>query len=260
VADYYTRLYLRNAVSVNNEPLLDALNQLAGAMRLRWNKEGPWLQFRSVNYYDDRLKEVPHRLLARWAASRRQHGALPLDDLIEIARLSDIQLDSKLVAEGVRECFGLLEWDMARSGEFRPHLRYLGQLTPAQRQEAMSATGLRFTRLSLAQQQQFITRLGAHIRSLEQLASAVLRVEYTRPGGFRWEGPDGPTVSPVLERTREAALQAARRIDPQADAAQILPSERAVTVLYTWGSPDQGGGSLALRVTPDYSSQRCDSF
>jgi hypothetical protein len=260
VADYYTRLYPRSAVSVNKEPLLDVLNQLSGAMRLRWNKEGPWLQFRSVSYYDDRLKEVPNRFLACWAASRRQHGFLTLNDLIEIARLSDVQLDSKLVAEGIRECFGLLEWDLARSGEFRPHLRYLGELTPAQRQEALTARGLRFTRLSLAQQQQFMSRLGTHIRSLEQLASTLLRVEYTQPGGFRWEGPDGPTVSPVLAPTREAALQAARRIDPQADAAQILPSERAVTVLYTWGNPDLGGGLLAIRATPHYTRHRSDSY
>ena len=45
-------------------------------MRLRWNKDGSWLQFRSTSYYDDRLKEVPNRLLARWAARRRQSGMI----------------------------------------------------------------------------------------------------------------------------------------------------------------------------------------
>src|SRR5712692_2231601 len=40
VADYYPRLYPLRAASVQNRPLLEALNQLAAALRLRWNKEG----------------------------------------------------------------------------------------------------------------------------------------------------------------------------------------------------------------------------
>ena len=63
VADFYTRLYKPEAVSVQDRPLFDALNHLADTMRLRWHKEGSWLQFRSTSFYDDRLKEVPNRLL-----------------------------------------------------------------------------------------------------------------------------------------------------------------------------------------------------
>jgi hypothetical protein len=53
----------------------------------------------------------------------------------------------------------------------RPHLRYLARLTPEQRQQAMSATGLPFTGMSLAQQQQFMAfGLGdAPLRSLDEL-------------------------------------------------------------------------------------------
>ena len=260
VADYYTRLYPLSASSVRDQPLLDALNQIAPALRLRWNKDGNWLQFRSATFFADRLKEVPNRLLFRWAASRRQHGVLTLDDLIEIAQLSDAQLDSKVVAEGIKECFGLAEWDLARSGEFRPHLRYLAQFTRAQRQAALSDTGLAFNQMSLAQQQQFIARLGAELQSVEQLTNASVRVEYTQPGWFRWEGPQEPAPSPVRERTREAALSAARRIDPKIDAAQIVPTELAVTVLYTWGGPKTGGGSLGTRRTPSYTRVRTDHF
>jgi hypothetical protein len=262
VADYYTRLYPAAAVTLSSRPLSEALDQLADAMRLNWNKEGSWLQFRSISYYDDRLKEIPNRLLHRWAASRQQHGMLTLDDLIEIAHLSDAQLDSRIVAEGVKECYGLWEWDLARNranGEFRPHLRFLGELTPAQREEAMSATGLPFRRMSLAQQQQFIARVGPTLRSLEMLAGAALRVQYTQPGWFRWEAPGTLTVSPVLERKREDALKAVLRLDPRADGARIVPTELAITVLYTWGSQDLGRGSLAMRVTPQYTSVRADS-
>ena len=53
-------------------PLFEALNRVADGMRLRWNKDGEWLQFRSTSYFHDRLKEVPNRLLTRWAESPRR--------------------------------------------------------------------------------------------------------------------------------------------------------------------------------------------
>src|SRR5205823_4137931 len=133
VADYYTHLYKPEEISVQDRRLIDALNSLAGSMRMRWNRDSDWLEFRSASYYDDRLKEVPNRLLDRWSTARRQRGALTLDELIEIAELSDAQLDGTEMAEGARECFGLKEWNLARDGFLRPHLRYLAQFTPEQR-------------------------------------------------------------------------------------------------------------------------------
>jgi RNA polymerase sigma-70 factor (ECF subfamily) len=278
VADYYTRLYHPRDVSVQNQPLFDALNQLADAMRLRWNRDGEWLQFRSAGYYHDRLKEVPNRLLSRWAASRRKHGALMLDDLVEIAQLSDAQLDADEMAEGARLCFGLSEWDLARWRRFqRPHLRFLAELTAAQRLETMSATGLLFTRMSLAQQQRFISLAfeGRPLQSLEDLAGATLRVDYSLPGWYQWGSPDeenytrwvvplepGPRGRrvprpPVRERTRDAAILAVRRVDPQlrnallqamcradprvaaappSEEAQVFPSRLDLKIIYVPGA------------------------
>jgi hypothetical protein len=268
VADYYTRLYDQRAVSVEKRPLFEALNRLSDTLRLRWQKDVPrtgqtWLQFRSASFYDDRRKEVPNRLLFRWAASRRQHGVLPLDQLIELAQLSDAQLDSKTMAEGAKECFGLAEWVLAYRGEFRSHLRWLAELTPGQRQAALSPGGLDFTQMSLSQQQQFITQIGSGLHSLSELVKANLRLQYTRPGEFEWKMPDSKvpdtqTVSLVRERTREAALAAAQRINSQAVASEIVPTELALTMLFTWGNAQVGGGSLALRATPDYTSTRAD--
>src|SRR2546425_1138914 len=79
VADFYTRLYKPETLSIKDQPLYEALNHLADAMRLRWNREDGWLQFRSASFYNDRAKEVPNRLLSRWAAARREHGFLILD-------------------------------------------------------------------------------------------------------------------------------------------------------------------------------------
>jgi hypothetical protein len=279
VADYYTRLFKPEDVSVRNVPLFDAFNHLADAMHLRWTRDGggSWIQFRSASFFNDRLKEVPNCILLRWSASRRLHGALTLDDLVEIAQLSDAQLDAAEMAEGARECWGLDEWRLGCYRNMRPHLRFLAQLTPAQRQESTSAIGLPFTRMSLAQQQQFVAfALGEQpLRSLEELDGAALRVDYSLPGGFQWgdpgrnedlrwivpldPGPQGRRVLrlPVRERTREAALQALRRVDPKVrealwqerrrrdprlgaappdDEAEIFPTKLSMVILYLPGT------------------------
>src|SRR5581483_4826440 len=91
---------------------------------------GDWLQLRTTSYFNDRLKEVPNRLLNRWAASRRRNGALTVEDLVEIAQLTDAQLDSRTMAEGARLLYGLREWQLAGA---RRHWRYLAGFTPEQR-------------------------------------------------------------------------------------------------------------------------------
>jgi hypothetical protein len=282
VADYYTRLYKPDMVSVRGQTLFAALNQVGDTMRLRWNKDGDWLQFRSTSYYDDRLKEVPNRLLEQWAAVRRKQDGLRLDDLIEIAGLTDTQLGAAEMAEGAKECYGLAEWDLARNVLVLPGLRYLAGFTPEQRRKAQEPEGLSFTEMSLAQQQGFLARRWPAKRvgtntpntatppSLEELAGAVLRVDYRQPGWYEWRPPGpyllrwlvpvdpGPQVRlvprpKVRERTREAALQALRRVDPQvraavraaagrsdprllaepaSDAEQIVPTELNLTLIY----------------------------
>lgn len=270
-ADFYTRLVPLERVSVREAPLFEALNQLAAALRARWKQDGGWLQFRSVSFYDDRLKEVPNRLLHRWTAARDSEGVLPLEALLEIAQLSDAQLDADDMAEGARVCFGLEEWDLARHGEMRRHAPFLAQLTPAQRQEARSAAGLPFPKLSLAQQQQFLTLAplpkGEEHSLAELVATACLRLEYSQPGWFRRTvppagrsyHPDDPSLaclvpSPVRERTPEAALLAARRLDPEATAAQIVPSGLAVRLQFALGRPPEWGSTALVCVTPHGST------
>jgi hypothetical protein len=257
IADYYTRLYPPEAVSARSVPLFEALNQLTDTMGLRWNKNGAWLQFRSTTYYDDRLKEVPNRLLTRWAEARRRQGTLTLDHLIEIAQLSDAQLDAAAMAEGARECFGLHEWDLARHRSARQDWRFLAQLTPAQRQEAQSCDGLPFTKLTLPQQQQFIA-LAVPPRekepvTLEEIARATLSLAYTQPGAYEWRPPGRPawhSLAPSAAQapTREAALLAARRLDPQVQADQLVPTELAVSILYRCGSQPRAQLRV-LRIT-----------
>jgi hypothetical protein len=247
VADYYTRLYAPAPLSVRNQTLFDTLNRLADGMHLRWGlTDGNWLQFRSASYFHDRLKEVPNRLLSRLAASRQQHGALTLEELIEIAQLSDAQLDASGMAEGARACWGLAEWSLPRVKHLRAQLRYLSEFTPEQRRQAGTPEGLLFTRMTLAQQQGYLARA---FPPPEAVAGATLHVDYTLPGWFRWSPPGRACrPSPVHERTPQAALQAARLIDPQVDEAQIQPTRLDVTFLFT---PDPKSGSVRIVRTTD---------
>jgi hypothetical protein len=273
VADYYTRLYLPADVSVQNATLFDALNRLADRMRLRWNKEGEWLQFRSTSYFHDRLKEVPNRLLRRWVASRKQHGFLTLDDICEIVSLPPAQLDAEEMAEGARVLYGLMEWELfPRRGGLRPYLKHLAEFTPAQRQQMQTPPGLPFSRMTLAQQQGFLTlalgRDGNGTARLEHLAGAAMRVDYAVPGTYEWRSlPEEWRLSPgattpftaeallprLRERTRESALRAARQIDPQVSEAQIRPTEPVLTILYLPGpgSPLSVGGIHIARSSED---------
>jgi RNA polymerase sigma-70 factor (ECF subfamily) len=258
VGDYYTRLFPAAAVPGGEQRVYDLLNECADTLRLRWRKDEGWLQFRSATYFQDRLKEVPNRLLNRWAsarAARRRHsdtggqqGSLTLDELVEIAGLPDVQLDANDMAEGAKVLWGLEEWDLARSPKLRPHWRFLATLAPAQREEATGASGLVFTRLTLAQQQQFL-RLGlgtsAGSLGLQELAVAHLKIDYTVPGWFQWPAPGTPDPSfpgsvqhsVVREETRAAALAAARKLDPAVSDASVVPSSLDGMVIYTFGTP-----------------------
>jgi hypothetical protein len=146
-----------------------------------------------------------------------------------------------------------------------------------------SAEGLPFGKMSLAQQQRFLADAvkGDPLRSFDELAGATLRVDYTQPGAFQWHktggftptrwvvrvepGPTGRRVlmPPIRERTREAALAAARRAfppitpgllavihqrDPTLDADkivpqldQIFPTEWDLVVVYIPGTATARG-------------------
>src|SRR5262249_50310255 len=94
VADFYTRPYLIEKVTVERKPLFEALSRVANAVGVQWSKDGNFLIARSTTSFWDRLKEVPNRLLQRWAKSREANSGLPVADLVEMAMLSDRQLDS----------------------------------------------------------------------------------------------------------------------------------------------------------------------
>jgi hypothetical protein len=113
--------------------------------------------------------------------------------------------------------------------------------------------------LSLAQQQQFVTLLPTQpeqLPSLQALSEASLQVDYIVPGEFQWT-PPAPNSSPVPRlrqpsmvhaRTRQAALLAAQRIDPQVTEAQIAPTELSLTLTYRLGGPRAPFTPLVIRA------------
>jgi hypothetical protein len=263
VADYYTRLYPAATLTLPEQGLFTALNKLSDTMRLRWSKADGWLQFRSTSFFHDRLKEVPNRLLSRWAEARRRAGALGLEEVCEVAQLTDSQLDAQSMAEGARLLYGLAEWDLARRSSLRRYLRHLVQFTPAQRQQAQRPEGLPFGQMTLAQQQGFLSLAlprdaAAGQVPLEELTGATMRLDYRVPGRFEWSvAPPDPrreprielAPPPVYEPTREAALAAARRIEPSVTPEAIRPTELQLAILYLPSPKSRlhAGGVRAMR-------------
>ncbi len=208
VADYFTRLYDPNEVMIKETRLFDTLCHLSNTMHDRWNKEEGWLQFRSAGYFNDRIKEVPNRLLTRWASAGRKNGHLSLNDLAEVASLTDSQLDAKAMAEGANVLYGLKEWEQAAA--LRANLRFLATLSANQREAAQSEAGLSIARLPLQQQEQMLAlAYPANQRELnlgtEDLAATTLHLHYSdkplpEPQLIKRPRPGGPGGQRVEQR------------------------------------------------------------
>jgi hypothetical protein len=193
VADSFLRLYDPTETAITGKSLFDALNRSCDVMRIRWTKADGWLRLRSASYFNDRLKEVPNRLLARWQESRKANGLLTTEDLMQIATLSDAQLDAGAVAEAIQAIYGLKEWSLAASRNVRTNWRFVASLAPALRNAAFSEKGITFSQLPVGLQQQYVTlALGPSADriplQLADLASASLKVEYPHPVPQQSEG------------------------------------------------------------------------
>jgi hypothetical protein len=264
VADYYTRLYPVPPVTVTRRSLFDGLCQAGDALGARWTKDGDFLLARSTSYFWDKLKEVPNRFLERWLADRARAGGLPADDLLEMAALSDQQLDSTRVRQGIRHCWGLPEWRLLSrewmgSDPIRPYARLVAALPQAQRERALGAEGLAFADLNAAQQGEVLRLIRGRIvgppgEVLQGLLQTRLRLDYVPAGRYIWV--------PVVERsanskaarlpvvagpTAAEALAVARKIEPQASPQQIrLRPTGLLAVTLLWPN----GNSFSLGNRP----------
>jgi hypothetical protein len=137
-------------------PLYEVLNRyvLPGAA---WRKEGNVVLARGHTWYQDRLAEVPDRLVRYWSARLRERRELNLDEIAALAlALRNEQLeafDEAMRDEGLR-------WDDASGWRGnvtmtgnREMLRAYGSLLPAQRQAFQSGQPVAYAQMPLAARQ-----------------------------------------------------------------------------------------------------------
>lgn len=151
IGDHFTRLYPGSFLQPRGGSLFDTLCKLCDKMRVHWDHKEGWLHFRSTSYFVDRVTEIPNPLLSRWCAMRKKAGYMTPEIMMEVAQLSNEQLDNSFLHGGPGALFGLREWYGAGSVYMRPHWRFLSCLTPDMRKQALGA-GLDISKLSIAQQ------------------------------------------------------------------------------------------------------------
>ena len=247
VADCYSHVYPLASVAVKDRPLFEALNHVSGAMRARWRKDGEFLLGRSSSFFWDKVKEVPQRQLRRWQHDRNAHNGLPLDDLLEMARLRDEQLDSAPVGKVIEHCWGLDEWGAVGNSGFRmgllysemlPFARFLAALSPAQLAAAHNPGGVEFQKLSPAQQELIARPLLRWVHTPLFFSEMTVHFDYASTGDYVWRpevnGEEREKASltwpMVTGPSPEAALDEARKWDPDAKPSQIRKSNGVLQI------------------------------
>jgi hypothetical protein len=238
VADFYTHLYDKSALTMENKSLFDALCRIGETMGVQWRKDGDFLLGRSASFFWDKLKEVPNRSLARWQEDRQRNKALSFDALMEMNALTDAQLDSLTMAQGARHCWGIEEWELVYVGNGgwrnfslarRAILRFLANASPAVRQRVIEAKGALIRELPASSQQEIMAALKEMGFMPITLLGSRLRVEYVPAGRYVWHprgglitSGDAQSALPLIEgKTPEEALTAARQTDPKATEGHI---------------------------------------
>lgn len=256
VADYYTRLYPLDAFIAKDTSLFDALCRVGNRLGVRWRKEGGIVIARSASWFWNRLKEIPNRKLVRWREDSHRREGLPLEDLIEMIQLSDPQLESTLVATGIRHCGELPEWELVHVDSTgvrtysvlrRGVLRSMARMSTELRKQMLQPEGIAFKDLSLDQQDIMYSGLSAAGHRLQKLLGSRIHIDYVPRGRYVWNhraelihSGNEEAALPVLSGgTEEEVLSAARRVDPQASLEHISKTRHgylAITVISADGT------------------------
>jgi hypothetical protein len=268
VADFYTHLYPVGKLTVERRPLFQALCAVGDTLGVRWTKDGAFVLGRSTRYYWDKLREVPNRYLQRWARDRDENGGLPFTDFLEMATMSDPQLDSAAVAEGIEHYRDLREWaHLGGSPNLwgRQHARLLATLTPAHLNRTLQPGGIPFKELTPAEQQGVIQLYYLEMETMEREgnpaakpASAeefahveldahyipagwyVARVRPASPPGQPWTNP----MNYVGGRTAAEAAATAHRLFPDSTPQQVRRAwdgYYSTGITFVFGNPTPGG-------------------
>ena len=236
IADSFAGAYPPGMLNAHETPLFDVMCRDSDRMHLQWSKQDGFLRFRNVRYYQQRLSEVPDRLLTRWATARAARGALSGPEVAEIAALSDAQLDSDAVAAVAIAYYGLKEWALVVKPDLRPHWQLLGAIPQAQRNSAFMPQGLPFSQVPMKLERRFQDLAWGSPTAVDSAnyrdrIRANLRVEYTMPPH---RDPPGAISSLPGGKSENAQNQFAS-VPEQNERIQWH-----VKFIYTYGGPEKG--------------------
>lgn len=123
-----------------------AVDDVSIRFRRNWNRCGQAIELWDLNWYDSRDARVSKVWLAALRRKFKENGTLDIDDLCDIASLTNTQFFKNIRDDSVLAPAG-------RTVEFRrEYLRIYGALTPLQRSQILSEQGLSFASLTADQQ------------------------------------------------------------------------------------------------------------
>jgi hypothetical protein len=199
IADAYTPVNGRMGAQAFTglEPLYRILS--AATPTHRWDRRGNLIRLRSRTWFLDRPKEIPLRLVRHWKELTDQHGTLPLETYLEMARtLTDLQMENVgNVVEDV-ELPPTIRW--FELGRDRYALRLYAALSPDQQQALWGGKVLQATQMTPAQRELFLASLAERALhnplppKLERWSDARLSLE-AEPQTVTVERSAGPAVT-----------------------------------------------------------------
>jgi hypothetical protein len=128
---------LPRGAAVRDRPLAELLDQVAPPFFYEWRREGDVYLFRHRNWFHEKQHNIPERDLRRWRGHLEGKGRLWLEDLAEMALLTESQ-------------FRLLYHTPIPSGSAGKHqevLKFYAALNPLQRAQ-LETTGQRLRELN----------------------------------------------------------------------------------------------------------------
>jgi len=261
VSDYFTRVKQRGIITgiltgehASLKTADDVLKQVAKDIKSDFSTSGGIGLLVSRSWPSDRAREIPERLLARWRAARKKYGGARIEEAIEMANLSKLQLE---------------DLEMYKTGyggaiiRHKAAIRAAGSLTAGQWQAAMSETGLSTSTMSPAQlaliqewvreqeQGKIARELTDELRDPGRLRSCVLKIRYKGSG----EKDDNIKATYEFElyppSYYEAIGSAAREASARGEQAFAVPSRgcrgyiRLADLNQHWGWPPPDDKSAA---------------
>jgi hypothetical protein len=208
-------------------PLFGLLDRLAETHH-RWERDGRLGRLRSRTRFFDRPREIPLRLIRRCWELLERNGALPLDGILQVASLTDVQLKSldELCQEDV------LPRELSSLFPVRHALRLYGSLTPAQHQTLWSGKLLPLARMTPRQRALFLALLQERSRlrpgpvSLPDPGAAFLSLARGPTTPIPTRDPSAPVTHHSLAR-----LELRFHLDPE--------RAETVTVAFALTAPGQ---------------------